>query len=254
MIGIYKEYWQSIPVLVVVDSAKKEAPLPTITYFHGFTSAKEHNLPLAFLMAEKGYRVLLPDAIFHGERNGDLPSKEMEARFFAIVEQNLKDLAIIYQQVTADNLIEENRFGIAGTSMGGITTAAALTQYDWIEVAAILMGSPNITEYAQSLVENMKKSGVDIPYSDKQIQGIYHSLEKIDLSKQVDKLNERPLFFWHGENDPVVPFDHAYRFYEHMVPHYKNPENIRFLREVKRGHKVSRFAIVETVKWFELQL
>ncbi|HLQ71272.1 MAG TPA: esterase, partial [Bacillota bacterium] len=62
MIGIYKENVKTIPALVVVDSTKTTEALPILTYFHGFTSAKEHNLPLAFLMAEKGFRVILPDS------------------------------------------------------------------------------------------------------------------------------------------------------------------------------------------------
>lgn len=221
MIGIYKEYWQSIPVLVVVDSSKRDVPLPTLIYFHGFTSAKEHNLPLAFLMAEKGYRVLLPDSIYHGERNADLPYKEMENRFFEIVQQNIDDLKVLHQEVNERGVVRDDRIGIAGTSMGGITTAAALTQYPWIKAAAILMGSPKITEYAQLLVENMKKSNVEITFSDEQINAIYQSLEQIDLSKQMDKLNGRPLFFWHGENDPIVPFAHSHSFYDEAVPLYK---------------------------------
>ncbi|UFU00548.1 prolyl oligopeptidase family serine peptidase [Radiobacillus kanasensis] len=254
MIVVFKERWQDIPVLTVVESAKKNEALPVLTYFHGYTSAKEHNLPIAYLLAEKGYRVVLPDSLHHGEREDGIPHAERELQFFHIVEQNLKDLSTIKRELDANHLIKEERFGVAGTSMGGITTAAALTQFPWIKVAAILMGSPKIAEYAQQIVNEVKKSMRNFPMSDEQVDEVLQSLQSIDLSKQMDKLMGRPLFFWHGDKDPVVPFDHSYSFYEEVTKQYKNPENIRFLREVGRGHKVSRFATLETVKWLEFQL
>ncbi|MRH43361.1 prolyl oligopeptidase family serine peptidase [Aquibacillus halophilus] len=254
MIGIYKEYWKDIPVLVVVQDEKKDKPLPVLTYFHGYTSAKEHNLPLAFLLAERGYRVILPDSMLHGEREKFISNDERQLQFFDIVEQNLIDMQVIKDVLDSKKMLLDRRLGVAGTSMGGITTAAALTKYDWIKVAAVLMGSPKISEYAKELVDHMRQMNTYIQISDEEIEKIYKSLEKIDLSKHMDKLNGRPLFFWHGEKDSVVPFDHSYNFYSQAVSYYKNPESIRFLREVGRDHKVSRFAVLETVDWLEMQL
>ncbi|GAE93601.1 hydrolase [Gracilibacillus boraciitolerans JCM 21714] len=254
MILISKEYWNDIPLLHIVDQEKIEQPLPTLTYIHGFTSAKEHNLPLAYLMAEKGYRVLLPDMMLHGEREQDIIAQEREMRFFEIVIQNLDDIESIYQELVTKKLLEGNRFGLAGTSMGGITTAAALTQFSWIKSAGILMGSPKITEYAEQMIGFIKSQQKELPMTEDQIVILMEQLKEIDLSLQMEKLFGRPLFFWHGTKDKVVPFEHAYSFYEKAIEHYKNPENIRFLKELGHGHKVSRFAIVEFANWLEYQL
>ncbi|WP_054754844.1 hypothetical protein [Piscibacillus salipiscarius] len=59
---------RDIPVLEVVDHEKINQSLPVMIYFHGFTSSKEQDLPQAYLMAERGYRVLLPDSMHHGDR------------------------------------------------------------------------------------------------------------------------------------------------------------------------------------------
>ncbi|SER86536.1 hypothetical protein SAMN04487944_111109 [Gracilibacillus ureilyticus] len=254
MIIVEKEYWQEIPLLHVVDHDKKEEPLPTLTYIHGYTSAKEHNLPTAYLLAEKGYRVILPDCLLHGERDEEITHMERELRFFDIIKQNLDDIELIYEELVSRHLVEVERFGLAGTSMGGITTAAALTQFSWINTAGILMGSPKLTSYANQLIEFTKTKVKDFPISDEQLTLIMEELKEIDLSIQIDKLFDRPLFFWHGEDDQVVPFRHAYEFYEEAIEHYKNPENIHFLKEMNRGHKVSRFAIVEFVNWLENKL
>ncbi|MFD2042705.1 alpha/beta fold hydrolase [Ornithinibacillus salinisoli] len=253
MIGVYKETIHNIASLIVVDAAKKDEPLPVVTYFHGFTSAKEHNLPIAYLLAEKGYRVVMPDSKYHGEREVDISNLKLQVSFWDIVMQNVKELNDIKNYLDENGLILNEKFGVAGTSMGGITTSAALTQYPWIKTAVILMGSPKITTYAKTLVSSFKKTG-DLPITDDEIEQLYVQLEQFDLSLQPEKLNERPLLFWHGGNDPTVPFDHSYTFYEDVKKLYDNEANIAFLKEANQDHKVTRFAILETVKWFEKHL
>lgn len=253
MIGVFRKTIATVPALVIVDHAKEDDALPTITYFHGFTSAKEHNLPLAYLLAEEGYRVILPDSMLHGEREREISSQKKQISFWDIVMQNVEELQDIKKELHSKKRVLNDRFGVAGTSMGGITTAAALTQYPWIKTAGILMGSPKITTYAKTLVDSFKKMG-DLPVTDDVIEHLYVRLEHFDLSKQADKLNERPVLFWHGENDPVVPFDHSYTFYEEARQHYTNQEKIQFIKEANRDHKVSRYAILETVKWFKQHL
>lgn len=249
MIEIYQKQIDAIPSLVIVDALKKDNALPLIIYFHGFTSAKEHNLPIAYLLAEQGYRVVLPDSKHHGEREIKMSATEKKISFWDIVMKNVSELNDIRNYFDRKGLILNNRIGIAGTSMGGITTSAALTQYPWIKAAAVLMGSPKITNYAKTLVNSFKKMG-NLPVTADEIEFLYGRLEKYDLSEQMELLNERPLFFWHGENDAVVPYDHSYTFYEKAKPLYKNPNHIRHITEANCDHKVSRYAILETVKWF----
>ncbi|MGY0692797.1 esterase [Virgibacillus sp. FSP13] len=253
MIGIYHKEFKTIPALVVVDSEKGKKALPVVTYFHGFTSAKEHNLPLAYLLAEKGYRVVLPDSEYHGEREIEISAIKKQVSFWDIVMRNVKELKEIRDVLDQEGLLQDGRIGIAGTSMGGITTSAALTQYPWIKAAAVLMGSPKITTYAKTLVNSFKRMG-NLPVTDEEIDQLYEELKAYDLSKQPEKLAGRPLLFWHGENDSVVPFDHSYTFYDDVKHQYTNQENIRFLKEANRDHKVSRYAILETVKWFDKHL
>ncbi|MYL42767.1 alpha/beta fold hydrolase [Virgibacillus salexigens] len=253
MIGVYKEEIKTIPSLIVVDAENENKALPVITFFHGFTSAKEHNLPLAYLLAEEGYRVVLPDSKYHGARENEISEMRRQVSFWDIVMQNVIELKDIKDYLDSTGLLLDNRFGIAGTSMGGITTSAALTQYPWIKTAVILMGSPKITTYAKTLVNSFKKMG-NLPVTDEEISHLYDQLKQYDLSEQPEKLNQRPLMFWHGEDDPVVPFDHSYTFYEKVASEYTNKDNIFFIKEANRGHKVGRFAILETAKWFTKHL
>jgi len=253
MIGIFDDLINTIPCLIVVDHEKKEKALPLIIYSHGFTSAKEHNLTIAYLLAKAGFRVVLPDSKYHGEREVKVTSSERQVSFWDIVMKNVEEFGVIKEHFANKDLILDGRIGVAGTSMGGISTSAALTQHPWIKVAAVLMGSPKITTYAKTLVSSFKKMG-DLPVTDEMIEHLYENLEKYDLSEQVNKLDNRPLLFWHGENDAVVPFDHSYTFYDKAKEHYDDPSRIQFIREANRDHKVSRSAILKTVQWFEKHL
>ncbi|QHS21666.1 esterase [Virgibacillus sp. MSP4-1] len=254
MIKIKDEMIQDIPVLHVVNDADQHSPLPVVTYIHGFTSAKENNLPFAYLLAKKGYRVLLPDCLEHGERASGKTPFEMELEFWNVVKQNLKEMTILKNDMEKRGLIKDQRFGLAGTSMGGITTSSALTQFSWIKAAAVLMGSPKTMEMAQYTINQVEKNGTNLPFSEVELQKQIQSLEPIDLSQHMDKLNNRPLLFWHGDQDPTVPFKHSESFYHQALEQYQDKERLHFIPEKNRGHKVSRAAILAAVNWFEKYL
>src|SRR5690625_3850588 len=202
MIGIFENVIERIPCLIIVDHEKEKEPLPMVIYSHGFTSAKEHNLPIAFLLAKAGFRVVLPDSEYHGEREIQITTSERQVSFWDIVMKNVDEFAVIKKHFENKGLILDERIGVAGTSMGGISTSAALTQHSWIKVAAVLMGSPKITTYAKTLVSSFRKMS-DLPVTEEMIENLYERLETYDLSKQINKLDNRPLLFWHGENDAV---------------------------------------------------
>lgn len=253
MIRITKNVTHHIPYLTIVKHEDETKALPTVIYFHGFTSAKEHNLPFAYLLAEKGFRVILPDSMHHGERDTGSSFFEKGLSFWNIVMQNVADIQEIKDALDEQGLILQQKIGLAGTSMGGITTAAALTTYPWIHTAAILMGSPQLTAYAQMLVENVvKKEKVAI--SEEEIERLITQIKTYDLSLQPEKLAERPLMFWHGDQDSVVPYDLSYSFYKKVRKHYTNKDKLKFSTEKNRDHKVSRMAILQTVEWFNAHL
>lgn len=80
-------------------------------------------------------------------------------------------------------------------------------------------------------------------------------MKQFDLSLQPEKLNTRPLLFWHGKLDSVVPFAPARRFYESVMPQYeKRPDLLQFIADERAGHKVSREGLLRTVEWFDTHL
>ncbi|WP_366249284.1 prolyl oligopeptidase family serine peptidase [Terribacillus aidingensis] len=251
MIVIKEEVWNEVPLLRIEQAGAEDQELPVFTYFHGFTSAREHNLPIAYMLAEKGYRVLLPEALHHGIREDGVSSSKRQMEFFAIVKQNLYDLQQIHQYASEKRLIQSERFAIGGTSMGGITTCAALTQFEWIKAGMVMMGSPKIAAFARGMVEAVKKSGVEMNIPEEEMEQLFTSLEKIDLSLHPEAIGDRPMFFWHGDQDPVVPYIHSRSFYETLEYEAADQEQFTYVTEAGSGHKVSRKAMLAGTAWLE---
>lgn len=248
LIQINREIWEGIPLLICEKTEFVGEPLAVMTYLHGITGAKEDNLSIGYLLAERGFRVILPDAHLHGEREqSDIES--LELHFFDIIQKSIAELAIIYEKLNQDCLIKNGSFTLAGTSMGGIITAAALTNYPWISQAGIMMGTAFFQRFAKSLIQQAVANGVELPLTDEEIAKLLDGLKHYDLSLNLDQLQNRPLFIWHGEKDPVVPFQHARDFYELLKQEQANAETITFVSEKNTGHKVSRQARLALVDW-----
>ncbi|GAA0454961.1 alpha/beta fold hydrolase [Alkalibacillus silvisoli] len=241
-----------IPTLIIHKQDQQVAPLPVVVYFHGFTSAKEQNLAIAYLLAEEGFRVVLPDALHHGERQGEVSNDQIQFNFWKIVQKNLIDLHKLNEWLMKNGLLEAGRLGVAGTSMGGITTAAALTQYHEVQVAGLMMGSAKLQEMAHYLLKGIEQQGIQLPFTDEEIKAQVEELKQIDLSEQVEVINERPLLIWHGEEDHVVPFNHAVSFHDQLQQ--AGFEQVKFVSEKGRDHKVSRSGMLELTNWFKTYL
>ncbi len=255
MIVIKHDRIADIPVLHVAAHDAFESELPLIMFIHGFTSAKEHNLHFAYLLAEKGFRVVLPEALHHGERNEKgLSNEERWPFFWSIVLNEIEEIGAIKNRLEEQGLID-SRIGLAGTSMGGITTFGALTQYDWINAAVTLMGSPYYRRFAEDQIRNMENSGESLPLSQSELQETLDLLDRFDLGQSIGALQERPLLLWHGQQDNVVPYAHSKQFYRDAMEHYREPDKkLKFISDPHVAHKVSRTALLNTVDWFTTHL
>jgi len=251
MIHILNKQVENIPCLVVEKVELSNQPLPTIIFYHGFNGGKEDSLTIAYKLAKKDFRVILPDSVMHGERKKNSSQVEIELAFWDIVLQNIKELELIKFHLHSNNLIAKEQIGVSGTSMGGITTCAALTKYKWIKVAAVVMGTPNLIDYATILIDEFNKTN-EQQISEQQKEEVINELKQYDLSLQPDLLNHRALQFWHGEDDKVVPMKFALDYYEKNKD--SNVENLKFVKEAGRAHNVSRIAVSETISWFSSHL
>jgi uncharacterized protein len=255
VIIVEKSLLKNNPHLHIVNKSEQQRKLPFIIFNHGFTSAKEHNLHYAYLLAEKGFRVILPEAIYHGEREQGLTEKDLYSHFWEIVIKTIHELNDYKEYYVNEGLVDQEQIGLAGTSMGGIVTLGALTKYKWVKAAVSLMGMPAYEEYLHWQLEQMQSLGISLSFTNEQIEEQLLFLRQYDLSLQPEKLENRPLLFWHGKKDPIVPYHLTYQFYQSIkVKYQKTPANIKFISDEQADHKVSREGLKATVEWFEKHL
>lgn len=250
MITITKDTIEDIPVLEVVPTSLQTKSLPTVIYYHGFYGQKQDSLTIAYNIAEQGIRVILPDAPMHGKRNHGNKKQAIDLAFWEIVMQNVQDIETIYHYLCKHDKYNPttDKIGVGGTSMGGITTAAALTQYEWINSAAIVMGSPHLTAFAQYLIHIYNQEHNE-PIANDVVEATLTKIAPFDLSNMPEKLNGRPLLFWHGADDIVVPTCQSETFYNENKTQSEGHQ-MKYVKEPGRSHHVSRLAVAETSAWF----
>jgi uncharacterized protein len=238
---------EGIPSLKVERHDLKDQPLPIVLFWHGWTSVKERNLYYAYLLAEEGLRVIMPEAMGHGERKEELSEHERQVAFFPIVMKSIRESADIRKYCQEQGWVKEDRFAMAGTSMGAIITLGSLATYDWVKAAVSLMGTPYLVGFAKGMINAYLKAGVALPYSEEQIQQMIEALEPFDLGKNPEKLKNRPLLFWHGKKDPMVPYDQSRLFYDN---HSHEPQMIMdYVSDEKAEHVVTQEGAIALKNW-----
>lgn len=253
MINIYEEKIGNIPVLQIVQADKIKSALPTVVYYHGFRGEKDSSLTLAYKLANEGFRVVLPDSKLHGKRQEHISERELDLSFWDIVIANIEELNDIKNYLEEKQLLLSGRIGVGGTSMGGITTFAAFKTYSWIKVGTVLMGTPKISEFANILIDNFNAIHEE-KITEGEREEVLHKLRKYDLDREPMKLQNRPLFIWHGEEDKVVPHEQSENFYGKVKNLYEKEDYIKMVKEKGRGHHISRLSIQEAVNWFKKHL
>ncbi|MBM7620656.1 fermentation-respiration switch protein FrsA (DUF1100 family) [Bacillus tianshenii] len=251
MIQVTKGTTGAVSFLHISEATAAHRPKPTVIFFHGFKSAKENNLHYAYLLAEKGIRVILPDCIHHGDRDSGLSSIQLTQSFWEVVIQSIHELEILKEYLVDQGLSQEKEIGVAGTSMGAIITFGALKKYPWIKAAVSLMGCPSYQVFGKWKIDQVLEMGFTLPFDEGQIKQYLDKLAAYDLSLEPEKMNGRPLLCWHGSQDQEVPVEPVIGFVKTLRGYYKNnPQNIGLIIDEQADHKVSRKGVLATVDWF----
>lgn len=242
-LAIRKRKVGNIPILEVVDENMIYEPMPLIIYYHGWQTAKELVLTQGRKLAQKGFRVVLPDAANHGERKTErspIPS----LTFWNSIQSNLFEFSYIVDFF--ENLgVTNGQIGVGGVSMGGMTTCGLLTKHPEITAAACIMGSPAMIKYRERIQYHASAAGFFLPND---YEALVSWINDYDLQSQIETLAARPLLFWHGTEDEKIPYEHVKAFVDQFP---KN--NIEFISETER-HLVKGETMNLVTDFFEKHL
>ncbi|AUO67419.1 hypothetical protein WM46_23380 [Citrobacter freundii complex sp. CFNIH2] len=249
MIEIYDEYIGDIPVIHAVPAGCKDQPLPTIFHFHGYTSSKELHSFFAYAFARAGFRVILPEAVEHGERfDGNVERRRYQ--FWDILERNINEFGIYLQHYREKGLLIDGRIGVCGTSMGGFTVLGILAKYKNIAAAASYMGSGFYSTLSHSLFPPIIINNEDDILA---VDKLLVDLNKLDSRENLDSLGAQPLFLWHGRLDEIVPVRESEELYAHMLKS-GNADKCIMSIDPDATHKVPMKALMEGVDFFSMNL
>ncbi|MGM0219757.1 alpha/beta fold hydrolase [Enterococcus sp. AZ126] len=246
-VSIRHRYIKKIPVLEIVPEEEKNNPLPLIIYYHGWQSAKELSLTQARKLAKKGMRVILPDAMNHGERKTGPISPIPSVTFWSSIQYNIVEFAQLVRHFEKQQLIEAEKIGVGGVSMGGITTCALLTQHPEIKIAACMMGTPAPQRYIERVMERSAEMNFFVP---RDLPLLLSWVSNYDLSEAPEKLAQRPVLFWHGTKDPKIPYEDMADFYQ-MIEGESYADHSEFITGEGEGHLVKGKMMDVVAEFFE---
>ncbi|MFS2224329.1 esterase [Pantoea sp. B65] len=249
MIEIVTESVAGIECLHAVPAGQWRQPLPTIVFYHGFTSSKEVYSWFAVALAQAGFRVLLPDAAQHGSRyNGD--AQQRLGHFWEILRSSIDELPPLEAALRERGLVADGRFAVAGASMGGMTALGAMARYPQINSVACLMGSGYFMSLSQTLFPPLV---ADTPEQQQRLAQRLAPLAAYDVSHQLASLANRPLLLWHGEADDVVPAAETVRL-ARALREASLDSHLTFLTEAGVGHRITPLALSAGVAFFNQHL
>lgn len=242
MIEIYNERLAGVEVLHAVPTGMKHSPLPTVIFFHGFTSSKLVYSYFAVALAQQGFRVVMPDALDHGARYSGNAHIRLQ-QFWPILKNSIDEFSTLYQALLKMGGVVDGRLAVGGASMGGMTALGVMARHPEVRCVASLMGSGYFTTLAQTLFPPL----VDVR------EKVIVSLKDYDVGERLAELGNRPLLLWHGEEDDVVPAVETFRLQQALAAN-KLDQNLTCVWETGVKHRITPEALETTCEFFARHL
>lgn len=179
----------------------------TILYLHGVSESKISGLPIADLLCNAGFLVMLYDARRHGESGGRFCT-------YGFYEKHDASTIITYLQSRAD--LRLGRIGLFGTSMG----AAVALQVAAIDsrVAAVIAESGFAR--LRSVFDDYQRRMIKLPFHYLRniviIRSEHLAHFKASAVSPVDAVSRIriPLLLLHGIDDPLIRPSYSQQVYE----------------------------------------
>ncbi len=242
---------KSIPVIELYRQDIGHSRLPMVMIYHGFESSKERKLQHAYIAASKGFFVVLPDAVRHGEREDTAfaaLSYEQKAGFlFDIVSETALEIDKLLDHYSQQSLVDIGRCGLMGSSMGGMLIYEYLARFghERLKTAGIIISSPDFG----SIIDNSAEQNPEFYQSYSK-----HEAERVKAEQplsMVRGLKNFPLLLLNAEDDPIMPINRVRDFYSHLHRHYTEKEALRMKTYHETGHQTTLDMMNESVEWMQ---
>ncbi len=217
--------------------------LPTVIYYHGWSSNKNFQRFKASTIALYGFQVIVPDAINHGVRNPINFEEEnaIEKYFWDTVLHTVEESSRFLAGIKKYDKTDSDRIGVMGSSMGGFIGSGVLIKNEEIKTLIAFNGACSWIEMDKILREE-----AEVPEAK---EDLIETLKKYDPMKNIDMLNQRPVLMLHGDIDTSVPIEGQRSFYEKAINNYKDKDKLKLYEVPDMNHHITADMLQKAVMW-----
>jgi pimeloyl-ACP methyl ester carboxylesterase len=239
-----------VPVLVSRPAVNKPAPFVLLS--HGFTRSKEDWLEPLEELSGKGYFAVAMDNRLHGERAGagfdsllndgklDLPGLRR------VMQETAADMSALIDHFSQNEAIDTGRIAVAGVSMGGFVSFAALVNDPRIKVATPIIASPYWSDIpGDTPVDLDTEAEVDLA----------DFARENEPASRKESIPPRALLMQIGADDPHYDGRRVELFYEELRELYGDQaERVRLIVHPGVAHEFTAEMWANAIAWLETYL
>ncbi|SFK93502.1 hypothetical protein SAMN03159341_102246 [Paenibacillus sp. 1_12] len=207
--------------------------------YHGWVSNIYDYVFFASLIANWGYKVILPELPYHGERGrlNYFDTLVLQQYFWIVVLQGVKEAEEIVSELS---LTDEN-IGIVGHSTGGFIAASVFSRVSRVQSAIVINGSCAWIK-CEELFREM--DGRNSMSSNERIL-----LEEYDPAHHLDFNGNRALLLLHGKEDTTIPIESQRYFMNAMMPYHISSDYLQLVEYSKVNHQITLGMLEKSKAW-----
>lgn len=235
-----------IPIIRLYPKGCTEL-IPTIIFYHGWSSNKESQRLRSFILNILGFQVLIPESINHGERGiidyNDV--NNIKNYFWPTILTNIEESEEVLEYAVNVLKADPNKLGVTGHSMGGFTAAGVYVRNEQLKALVVLNGSCNWSMSNSIFQTNF---GIELSEDFKKLE---NKINIMDPNNNLDSIIDRPILMINGGSDNVVDPKPQRKFYNIAKASYKDKSLIGLLEYTNLGHFVTTNMMEDTALWFK---
>ena len=233
---------------ILLRPVEKNKNIPTVIFYHGWSSSKEGQRFRGFILSSLGYQVIIPDGLYHGERNIiDYDSVDSLVKYYwKTVLNNIDESEYIIDEAIDKYKADPKNIFVTGHSMGGFTTAGIFVKDDRVNSSVVVNGSCNWERYNQISIEKF-----NINIEEKSNNEELEKVQELDPIHNLEKISDRPILMLHGAADTIVSIEPQRIFYSKAKSYYNDKTKIDIIEYPNLNHYMTTNMMEDMVTWFE---